>query len=508
MANKTKITLEIADQIRALASEHTATAIGRKFGLAKDTVKGWCLKNNVPLVKKRREGYVEKEKAFCEMLRNGYTAKEAQVATGIGDQTSVDFIKRNNLQHYVRTREQVVAEDMRLSGEDLNKRLPSENYSVIGYENGKYIVRAPDGFIFTRSSTKKKWPDPRQTAATTEEKIAKQLKEISYTYISGFITKRKRFVASHDVCGLIRERNWLGFKNSDCPRCNNNGVSKKETELAMWISELGFAPQKFKFLNENKTRPKEIDIYIPCKNVGIEFCGLYWHSEEMKGKQYHKDKLDLANKAGIRLITIFEDEWDLNRDQVKNFIKSVLGVTTPVYARNCTVNQISSKEAKQFFKQNHIQKAPRSVLYATGLFYENNLIAVMSLGGHHRNGQHKDIVLNRLAFSDKFHVIGGASKLLKKCLEWSKKEGYDKIISWSDNRWSKGNVYKKMGFDLEKELSVDYHYIKAGKRYKKHSLKKTDSEKILNKTEKELRESQGYGRIWDCGKIRWSYKIK
>jgi hypothetical protein len=508
MANRTKITPEIADQIRALASEHTATAIGRKFGLAKDTIKNWCLKNNIPLALKRREGYVEKERVFCEMLRNGYTAKQAQIAVGVGDQTSVDFIKRNNLQQYVRTREQVVAEDMRLSGEDLKKRLPSEDYSVIGYENGKYIVKAPDGFVFTRSSTKKRWLDPRQTAVTTEEKIAKELKEISYTYISGFVKKRKPFLASHDVCGLSRARNWLGFKNSDCPRCSNNGVSKKETELANWIAELGLETQKFKFFNENKTRPKEIDIYIPSKGVGIEFCGLYWHSEEMKGKQYHKDKLDLAKKAGIRLITVFEDEWDLNKDQVKNFIKSVLGTTAPVYARNCIVNEISSKKARNFFKQNHIQGAPRSVIYATGLFYENNLIGVMSLGTHHRGGQNKDIVLNRLAFSEEFHVIGGASKLLKKCVEWSKKEGYEKIISWSDNRWSEGNVYKKMGFQLEKELNTDYDYIKAGKRYKKHSLKKTASEKLLNKTEKELRESQGYGKIWDCGKIRWSLKIK
>lgn len=508
MANKTKITPEIAETIKTLASENTATAIGRKLGLAKDTVKLWCLKNNIPLALKRREGYVEKERIFCEMLRNGSTAKQAQIAVGIGDQTSIDFIKRNNLQQYVRTREQVVEQDMRLSTEELCKRLPSPEYTVIGYENNQYIVKAPDGFIFHRSSTKKKWLDPRETSASTEESIAKELKDINYTYISGFTKKRNRFLASHDVCGLARERNWLGIKNSDCPRCGNNGVSKKETEVASWISELGYETQKYKFFDGSKTRPKEIDIYIPSKKVGIEFCGLYWHSEEMKGKQYHRQKMDLAKNAGIRLITIFEDEWDSSKGQVKNFIKSVLGATKSIYARKCFVKEIDRGLAKDFMKAHHIQGYPRSIDFAAGLFFEGSLIGVMSLGRHHRGSNSKEIVLNRLVFSDGYSVAGGASKLLKQCILWAKSQGYLKIISWSDNRWSEGNVYKKIGFDLEKKLSIDYSYIKGGKRYKKHSLKKTATEKTLNKTESALRESQGYGKIWDCGKIRWVLKIK
>jgi hypothetical protein len=34
-------------------------------------------------------------------------------------------------------------------------------------------------------------------------------------------------------------------------------------------------------------------------------------------------------------------------------------------------------------------------------------------------------------------------------------------------------------------------------------LKKTPEERLINKTEKELRQEQGFYRIWDCGKKRW-----
>jgi hypothetical protein len=132
----------------------------------------------------------------------------------------------------------------------------------------------------------------------------------------------------------------------------------------------------------------------------------------------------------------------------------------------------------------------------------------MSLGRHHRNTDKSVIVLDRLCFLDNVSVQGGSSKLLKHAVLWAKANGYSKLISWSDNRWSEGKVYEKMGFVLEEELKPDYSYVKDEKRFSKQSLKKNKQEKKTNKTEKELRISQGYERIWDCGKKRWSLQIE
>jgi hypothetical protein len=142
------------------------------------------------------------------------------------------------------------------------------------------------------------------------------------------------------------------------------------------------------------------------------------------------------------------------------------------------------------------------------LYCDGDLIGGMSLSKHHRNNV--EMTLNRLCFRKGFQIVGGASKLLSHCKEWAKTQGYSKIISWSDNRWSSGNVYEKMGFKLEKDLPPDYSYVYLkgkAKRYSKQSKKKSNTGCPKDKTEVEWMTELGYARIWDCGKKRWVFKI-
>lgn len=62
---------------------------------------------------------------------------------------------------------------------------------------------------------------------------------------------------------------------------------------------------------------KELDFVLPDYNIAIEFCGMYWHSEfaATKPHNYHHEKWRLCKEKGIKLITIFEDEFD-GREQV------------------------------------------------------------------------------------------------------------------------------------------------------------------------------------------------
>jgi hypothetical protein len=258
--------------------------------------------------------------------------------------------------------------------------------------------------------------------------------------------------------------------------------------------------------------PKEIDIYIPELKLGIEYCGLYWHSElNIKNKKYHQDKMIECNKKGIRLITIFEDEWVNRQNQVKNFLKSVMGVNKiRLYARNCFIKEIDPNLSRKFLEENHIQgKAPLKISY--GIFYKDNLMGVMTGNTHHRKPG--IFTLNRLAFQNGVQIIGGSSKLLKRLISYAKKNGYKKIISWSDNRWSEGGVYEKCGFKMAEELLPDYSYytgqnIRQSKQSnKKANLLKKGAEGSMENTEKELSLSLGYSRIWDCGKKRWEFSL-
>lgn len=74
---------------------------------------------------------------------------------------------------------------------------------------------------------------------------------------------------------------------------------------------------------------KEIDIYIPELKIGIEYCGCAFHASEgavfeNKDKYYHRDKYLLARKNGVRLITIFDIDWETKRDHIETVLKESL----------------------------------------------------------------------------------------------------------------------------------------------------------------------------------------
>lgn len=291
-------------------------------------------------------------------------------------------------------------------------------------------------------------------------------------------------------------------------------TSAAEEEIADFIEKITNKNIDIKRSNRSIVSPKELDIYIPSLNLAIEYCGLYWHNEdspEPRDKSYHYEKMKKCNEKDVRLITIFEDEWKEREKQVKNYLKSVVGFAKKrVYARKCEVRIVGNSVAKVFLEENHIQ-GKTTMKIAFGLYFENELLGLVTGNCHHRQKRdNAPFVLNRLVFKDEVQVVGGASKLLKRLIKYAKHEGYKELISWSDNRWSEGNVYKKTGFNLVAELKPDYsYYVGNGKRESKQSNKKANLLKkgakgTLENTEKELAKSLNLCRIWDCGKKRWA----
>ena len=288
----------------------------------------------------------------------------------------------------------------------------------------------------------------------------------------------------------------------------NQIYGKKQKEIQTWLNSFGFNFQA----NHSILTTKEIDLYDEKINLAIEYCGLYWHNElslTPRMSSYHFNKYKTCLEKGIRLITLFEDEWKNKNEQCKNIIKSILNLNSnKVYGRNCNLIECSKKEFKEFCDLYHLQGSNNLGKAFYGLTYQNNLIAGMSLGKHHRN---KNILtLDRLCFKFDFNIIGGASKLFKACVKWAKNNNYKEIITWSDNRWSQGNVYKKLGFHLDENLPADYSYVEyeyPTQRISKQSQKKSNTNCPKNKTEHEWALERGFARIWDCGKIRWKYLI-
>lgn len=278
---------------------------------------------------------------------------------------------------------------------------------------------------------------------------------------------------------------------------------KDEVRLRKWLESFGYDfPSNYSILSG-----KEIDLYSDELKLGIEYCGIYWHNEdspEPRDRNYHLNKYRGCLEKDIRLITIFSDEFINRENQVKNFLKSVLGkFDTRLFARKCECIEIDRRAGAEFIEENHILGCKVMSKAYFGLIYENKLVGVTSLRFHHRKS--KEIVLDRMCFADGVSIVGGASKMLSRCVDWCKNNGFDKIISWSDNRYSQGNVYEKIGFILDGELRPDYSYVHKNK---KERVSKQSMRVPAGISEKEYAKSLGFSRIWDCGKKRYIYQIK
>lgn len=253
--------------------------------------------------------------------------------------------------------------------------------------------------------------------------------------------------------------------------------------------------------NKSILNGKEIDIFIKNKMVAIEYCGLYWHSNKFRNNTYHKEKFIECQKQGIRLITIFEDEWIKNKDLVKSKLAHILNTNNSerIFARKCTIKTVSNKDKTDFLNEYHIQGDGISSINI-GLYFKNELVSCMSFK------QRKKGVFELDRYASKYVVVGGFNKLLN---FFKVNNSWEELITFADLRWHTGNVYEKSGFILDKILKPDYSYIINNKRIHKFNFRKDAiKRKFSNIYNKNLSESEnmkniGILKIYDCGKIRY-----
>ena len=190
--------------------------------------------------------------------------------------------------------------------------------------------------------------------------------------------------------------------------------------------------------------PLELDMYMPGKQLAIEFDGMYWHSEATgKNEKYHLYKTEKCFENGIKLLHVFENEWIENKEIVKDRIKAAFGIyDSRIYARKCKVRRITPTLANKFLEKNHLQGCDNSSCQY-GLMYEHELVAVMTFGKPRFNKNY-DWELIRYASQLGIQVIGGASKLLAKFM----KNHSGSIVSYADRRYSDGRLYDAIGFRL------------------------------------------------------------
>lgn len=314
------------------------------------------------------------------------------------------------------------------------------------------------------------------------------------------------------VCGLSFHQD-LFQKELSCPDCFPKkkfiSVSSYENEIYEVLLE-HFSDECILRNNRKIISPKELDIYITSKNVAIEFCGLYYHSDLFLDKNYHLNKLKMCEEKSIRLITIFQDEWLNYKSQCIDKIKKCLDIKTNdiIYGRNTKVVHIDNYACKKFLDANHFQGYSKSTINL-GLTYNDKLVSVMTFS-RPRFQKDKKETYEIIRYASENTVIGGGSKLLKHFI----KNYEPKVIyTYCDRRWSDGSFYEKLGFNKVSATKPNYWYVHknmTGGRinrlnFTKKSLLKEGHSAAL--TENEIMKNKGYIRIYDCGSYLYKMEL-
>ena len=351
---------------------------------------------------------------------------------------------------------------------------------------------------------------------TKEEFIKRsiEIQEIHYDYslvdYVNIYTPVKIICPKHGI--FLQEPNNHVYKGIGCPSCSTR-ISKGQLEIYNFI------------LQYNKTAILEhelSDIYIPDKNLVIEYNGVYWHSiNNNKDLSHLKNKMIKLNNKGLRVINIYEDEWQNSRSHIEQIIKNALGVIkTKIMARKCLIridyfDEMRFKdEIIPFFNNNHHQgysKTRKGISYS--LIYNEDIVASAFFGPN----EYKNIKCELIRFTTKsdIKVVGGLSKILTNFLKDNQR--LESIESFCDLRLFTGEGYFQCGFIQKNNISIGFNVVVPHKgltRYNrlkisKNSLKQYFTEDELNLySQFELAKKLNWFVVPDCGQLSLILKNK
>jgi hypothetical protein len=252
--------------------------------------------------------------------------------------------------------------------------------------------------------------------------------------------------------------------------------------------------------------PLELDIFVPSKNIAIEFNGLYWHSEIFKDKLYHEKKMQACRQAGIKLLSIYEDEWRDKRDLIISMIEHRLcGSSSKFDARKLKIVSVDSKRRKDFFETNHLE-GDALAQHAFGLETDKGeLLACVSL----RRAFHKRWAnwyeLGRSSCKIGYNVRGWLGRLTAAAYVRCQNDG-KRLMTYVDGRVGAGDAYIKAGWKLLKSSTGPrFWWTDFENRFNRFKYR---ADKANGKVQSQVAEEAGVVPIYGCSNSIFVYEGK
>ena len=220
-------------------------------------------------------------------------------------------------------------------------------------------------------------------------------------------------------------------------------------------------------------------------------------------KSYHFEKSQLALQNGYRCIHVWD--WD-----DKNKIIELLKDKESIYARKCELKEPTKQETDLFLNENHLQGTCKGQTIRIGLYYNNELIQVMTFGKPRYNKKYEYELL-RLCTKNGYKVVGGAERCFKHFID---DKNPDTIISYCDFSKFNGDIYTTLGFVKNKNTNPSCHWYntKTKKHITNNLLIAKGYDNLFGTTygkgtsNEELMLNNKWLQVYDAGQLTFIYK--
>lgn len=218
-------------------------------------------------------------------------------------------------------------------------------------------------------------------------------------------------------------------------------------------------------------------------------------------ENYHFNKSLTAKNNGYKCIHVWD--WD-DIDKVIHLLQK----RKTIRANKCNIQEISQKDANQFLENNHLQGKCRGNKVSIGLFFEEELIGVMTYGKPRYNKNYEWELL-RLCFKNELNVTGGTQKMFKYFIENYKPIS---ILSYCDTSKFSGDIYEKLGFQfIQSKPSRHWFHLKTKQHITDNMLRLKGFDNIFETnfgkgtSNDELMRQHNFIEIYDSGQTTYGW---
>lgn len=249
----------------------------------------------------------------------------------------------------------------------------------------------------------------------------------------------------------------------------------------------------------------ELDIYIPELKTAVEFNGVYWHSSEFKGKTYHQKKSLDCMRQGIKLIHIFEHEWenDKLRPQIESMLNNIIG-NNITKIQNLSIDDISAQDTTKFEEENSLNyRAGSSIKIALRDIKSGDIISIMTFKLSDDEDHQYEVCT--ICTKNGFNVPNGYAKIFRYFVDKYKP---DSVMAYYDLSKIVNNIYNDIGFEVcPKNTITEPSYIWVDPHYKRIVKQEQVSDLLgwATTNEDEIMLGMGFNKLYDSGSIKYEY---